>query len=212
MSSPEPQPPGPRHPGGDDGASLIAGGEPPGCDPWSDLGHWFEPRWLEKVVRSATLPFYLVSCSPSFYRPCGIIVVEWPEAPEVCLVKFVGELTIRGRDQLLKEGWPQHGPPPPDLERWEETGQADRQQIVRFHERLPASIPLRPENSAGPGCDGMTVRCWFRWGNRMGATESWQDHEPATFQLATAVHRLATEVLREPTSLEALREIELFLA
>jgi hypothetical protein len=156
------------------------------------------------------LPFYLVSYSPSFYRPCGIIVVEWPEAAEVCLVKFVGELTARGRDQLLKGGWPQPGPPPPNLERWEETGRADRQQIVRFHERLPASIPLRPENS-GRGCDGMDVHCWFRWNNLIGATTSWQDSEPATFQLARAVHRLASEVLREPTSMEALREIGIFL-
>ena len=58
-----------------------------------------------EVVRSDTLPFYLVSYSPSFYPPCGIIVVEWPEAAEVILVKFVGELSARGREQLLKEGW-----------------------------------------------------------------------------------------------------------
>ncbi len=112
MSSPEPQPPGPRHPGAEDGASLIAGGEPPGCDPWSDLGHWFEPRWLSKVVRSDTLPFYLVSYSPSFYRPCGIIVVEWPEAAEVCLVKFVGELTARGREPAPEGGMASAGPSP----------------------------------------------------------------------------------------------------
>jgi hypothetical protein len=67
--------------------------------------------------------------------------------------------------------------------------------------------PRRPENTGPSGCDGMTVRCWFRWGNRKVATDSWQDDEPATFQLARAVHRLATEVLREPTRLEALREI-----
>jgi hypothetical protein len=211
MSSPELQPPGPRHPDDEDGASLIAGGEPPGCEPWSHLRLGIEPQFLSKAVRSGTFPFYEVSYAPSFYRGCRIAVIEWPEAAQISLMMFVGELTARGREQLLKEGWPQHGPPPPDLKRWDETGRPDQHQIDRFHESLPVSIPLRPENSAGAGCDGMTVHCWFRWGNRMGPTESWQDQEPATFQLARAVHRLATEVLREPTSLEALREIEMFL-
>jgi hypothetical protein len=190
-------------------ALLIAGGEPPGRDPWSHLQFPIEPRFLSKAVQSGAFPFYAVSYAPLFYRPCCIAVTEWPEAAQISLRMFVGKLSARGREQLRKEVWPQHGPPPPDLQHWEETGRPDQQQIARFHESLPTSIPLRPENWAVPGgCDGMTVSCWFRWGNRMGATESWQDQEPATFQLARAVYRLATEVLREPTTLEALRVIE----
>lgn len=211
MSLSDLQPSGPSQPGGEGDDSLIAGEEPPGFDPWTDLGHWFEPQWLSNVIRSGTSPFYVVEYAPSFYRGCGIVVVEWPGAAEVRLVKFVGELTARGRDQLRKEGWSQHGPPPPDLERWEEIGRADQRQIDRFHKGLPMSIPLRPEDSACPGCDGMDVRCWYRWGGWIGATKSWQDQEPATFQLARAVHRLASEVLLEPTSLETLGVIGMFL-
>jgi hypothetical protein len=148
----------------------------PGFGPWSNLGDWFEPAWLSTVVRAGTLPVSLVAYLPSFYRPCRIMIVEWPEAAEISIVQLVGELSALGRDQLRNDGWPQQGPPPDGLERWEETGRADQPQIKRFHESLPVSIPLRPEDSACPGCDGMDIYCWFRWGNRIGATRSWQDH------------------------------------
>jgi hypothetical protein len=174
---------------------LFEGNESRGFDPW-----------LSQMLRCGTLPFYEVLYAPSFHRTCGVSVVEWPEGAEVSLERYVGNLSAPDLEQIQKGGWPA------GLELWQEAGRADPPRIDRYHKRLPASIPLLPGNSRGAGCDGMIVYCWFGWDSRIGTTMSWQDHEPATFQLARAVHRLASEVLHEPTSLEALREIGRYLA
>jgi len=97
--------------------------------------------------------------------------------------------------------------------RWEEVGWPDRRQLDQFHADLPATIPLLPENMDNvPGCDGMEVYCLFRHpGGGIQTTKSWQSSEPATFELATAVHRLASEVLTGSRSREVLEGCRRFL-
>lgn len=190
---------------------IIGGVDTPDIGAWPEVlwGYFASGSLLEKM-RSGTATYHRVLFAPSFHPECCLTVVDFDGTAELSLLTYrtnpwYWECSER---QRANGKWLPSEPPPPAPQRWEELAVLDSSRVGQFREELPVAIPLLPEKMNCVGCDGMTVYSRFRrQGREPQESRTWGASEPATHELAVAVHRLASAVLKDTESKKVLKGV-----
>jgi hypothetical protein len=190
--------------------TIIGGVDTPDIDTWPQvLWDYFSPDWSDKMATSTA--YYRVLFAPSFHPECCVTVIDLDGAAEVSLLTYRANLWYWGcyERQRANGKWLPSDPPPPAPQRWKEAALLEGERVQRFQVALPAAIPLLPAKMNSVGCDGMTVYCRFKkQGGEPRESRTWGASEPGTHGLAVAVHRLASEVLKDAESRKALEAVK----